>query len=126
MLAAYPQYATRSARFSRYTTLLAELRAASSSAEDDDERLQWELEGMKFWIAQEFSNSIACSAGKRLIYGVSRGSYSTAVLSECAVQSAELQEHVWGCACSTAQRRLYSELLCLPYIALPRSIALHS
>ncbi|WIA08389.1 hypothetical protein OEZ85_007828 [Tetradesmus obliquus] len=55
MLAAYPQYPTRSARFSRYTTLLAELRAASSSAEDDDEWLQWELEGMKFWMAQEFS-----------------------------------------------------------------------
>ncbi|WIA28452.1 hypothetical protein OEZ86_010996 [Tetradesmus obliquus] len=24
---------------------------------------------MKFWMAQEYSNSIACSAGKRLIYG---------------------------------------------------------
>ncbi|WIA39285.1 hypothetical protein OEZ86_005405 [Tetradesmus obliquus] len=44
----------RATRLRRYTALLAELRAATSIAEDDDAAVQKELEDMKFWIANEF------------------------------------------------------------------------
>jgi hypothetical protein len=54
---------------SRYKKLLAELRAATSNAEDDDVAVLQELDTMKMWIAQEF----VITAGARLTYEVNTG-----------------------------------------------------